>query len=72
MKIDLPKWAIKKASREDYQLTLKAFNNGTGRIIWPIGNAIRVWAKEQGWTYSWIFFKTRFQKKYLKVKRTLF
>ena len=63
MKIDLPKWAIKKASREDYQLTLKAFNNGTGRIIWPIGNAIRVWAKEQGWSSSWIFFKTRFQKK---------
>ena len=63
MKIDLPRWAIKKASQNDYKFTETAYRNGSCRLIWPIGNTIRIWAKQQGWPTSWMFFKTRFIKK---------
>ena len=65
MKKDAPKWALEKATPQDYQRAQAAYENATWQLTWPEDQAIRAWAKQQGWPAPRLNFKGHFIKKTL-------
>ena len=56
----LPAWALQTATSDDHTLAQEAHRHGTLRITWPDTNALRAWAKLQGWPTPWFDFEDAF------------
>jgi hypothetical protein len=56
----LPAWALRTATPDDQALAQEAHRQGKLRIIWPDTNALRMWAKHQGWPTPWFGFEQVF------------
>lgn len=56
----LPAWALRTATPDDQALAQEAHRQGTLRITWPDRNALRMWAKHQGWSTPWFGFEEAF------------
>ena len=49
----LPEWALQTATPGDQALAQEMHRQGKLRITWPDINALRMWAKQQGWPTPW-------------------
>lgn len=56
----LPAWALQPATPHDHALAQAAHRQGKLRISWPDTNALRMWAKQHGWSTPWFGFEEAF------------
>jgi hypothetical protein len=56
----IPPWALRAATPEDHGLVRDAHRLGRTRITWPDLNALRGWAKQQGWSKPRFGFEAAF------------
>ena len=59
-KSDIPAWAMRAATAEDYGVVRDAHSRGAMQIRWPDRKALRQWAGRQGWPTPWFGFETAF------------
>ena len=65
---NIPAWALRAAMSEDQGLAQEAHRQGKMQIKWPDGNALRTWAKQQGWPTPWFGFEEAFIAKMLETR----
>ena len=63
---DLPKWAVQKATGQDFRRTKQSIEHGTYTISGPDTKTLKTWAKQQGWPTSWFGFNHKFVQKMLE------
>lgn len=66
MKSAIPAWALRKATPEEYGAVRYAQSQSRVQIQWPDLNALRAWAKRQGWPTPWFGFQEAFVVKMLE------
>ncbi len=66
MKKDIPAWALRRVTPEEYGGVRYAQGQGRLQIQWPDLNALRDWAKRQGWPTPWFGFQDAFLTKMLE------
>jgi hypothetical protein len=49
MQTDLPAWALRIATADDYNTVVNAHRRGTMRIRWPDQQTLRNWTRHAGW-----------------------
>lgn len=55
-----PAWALRAATAEDHELACDAQRRGRLQVEWPDLDALRRWAKQQGWPTPWFGFQKAF------------
>ena len=68
--IDIPAWALRKATVEDLSLAREARRLGRLRLRWPDRKALRVWASQQGWPTPWLGFEEAFVVRMLEDEKS--
>jgi hypothetical protein len=66
IKSDIPAWAMRTATAEDYEIVQDSHSRSTMQIRWPNHSALRRWTKLQGWPAPWFGFETAFLAKMLE------
>ena len=56
----IPAWALRAATADDQALAQAAKRQGSMHVTWPNANAVRGWAKQQGWATPWFGFEEAF------------
>jgi len=69
MKKDIPTWAMRVATFDDYELVRECYSHGRMQIRWPDLKMLRDWAKVQGWPTPRFGFEDAFIKKILENKQ---
>lgn len=64
----IPAWALRAATVEDHGLVKEAHGQGRMQIKWPHVNAVRSWAKQQGWSTPFFGFEEAFIANMLETK----
>lgn len=65
---ELPAWALRTATSEDRGLVKEAHRQGRVQIKWPNREALRSWAKQQGWPTPIFDFEKTFLAKALETE----
>jgi hypothetical protein len=65
---NIPIWALRAATSEDQGLAKDAHRQGRMQIKWPAIQALRTWAKQQGWSTPLFGFEEAFIVKMLETK----
>ena len=60
--MDLPAWAITKATAPDRAIAKKAYEDGTAKIVFRDYASLRQWMKDNGWKKPWLFLRKSFIK----------
>lgn len=60
MNKELPSWALRAATAEDWDFAQAAHRHGHMHITWPPAQALRIWAKQQGWATPFFGFEEAF------------
>jgi hypothetical protein len=60
---NLPSWAVTTATSTDRLATKYAYEQNTLQTNWDECQALKAWAKEQGWPTPWLTFQTAFFEK---------
>lgn len=68
MNNNIPTWALKAATVEDYGFAKEAHRKGRMQIKWPNSKALRSWAKQQGWATPFFGFEEAFIANMLETK----
>lgn len=68
MNNNIPAWALRTATFEDQGVAKDAHRQGRMQIKWPDTNALRSWAKQQGWPTPFFGFEEAFISKMLETK----
>ena len=63
MKIEIPVWAMRPATAEDYEVVQAAHGKGMMQIRWPDRKALRQWTKQHAWPAPWFGFEKAFLAK---------
>jgi hypothetical protein len=71
MKKDIPPWAMRTAQPEDLSFVRDSCRQGRTQIKWPDLEALRGWAKQQGWPTPWLDFKKAFTTKMIENQESL-
>lgn len=64
----IPTWALRAATAEDWDFAQAAHRHGSMHITWPLEQALRSWAKQQGWARPWFGFEEAFIATMLESK----
>lgn len=67
MNHNIPAWALRAATFEDRVFAKEAYRQGRMQIKWPDTNAVRSWAKQQGWSTPFFGFEAAFIAKMLET-----
>ena len=68
MNKNIPAWALRAATPEDQSLAQEAYRQGRMQVKWPDRKALRIWAKQQGWSTPFFGFEDTFMAKMLETK----
>lgn len=60
--MSLPKWALRKAGREDYAKVNEAVQKGLADFQFQHRNRLKAWMSQHGWKKSWFFPEEAFAK----------
>jgi hypothetical protein len=60
--MELPTWAVRKATSSDREEAAKAYKVGTAKINIRNDASVRSWMKDKGWKRSWLFLQESFIK----------
>ena len=60
--MDLPTWAVTKATPSDREVAKKAFEDGTAKIVFRDSASLSQWMKDKSWKRPWIFLRESFIK----------
>lgn len=63
MKKDIPAWAVRRVTAEDYAIVQDSHSRGTMQIQWPDRKVLRHWTKLQAWPTPRFGFETAFLAK---------
>lgn len=64
----IPAWALRSATAEDHVFAQEAHRHGSMHITWPNERALRIWAKQQGWSTPLFGFEEAFIAQMLETK----
>jgi hypothetical protein len=64
----IPAWALRAATVEDQGFAKEAHRHDRMQIKWPNDRALRIWAKQQGWSTPFFGFEEVFITKMLETK----
>jgi len=64
----IPAWALRAATSGDQGLAQEAHRQGSMQIKWPNAKALRIWAKQQGWSTPLFGFEESFIAQMLQTK----
>jgi len=70
MKIEIPVWAMRPATAEDYEVVQAAHGKGTMQITWPDRKALRQWSRQHVWPAPWFGFEKAFLAKMIESPQT--
>jgi hypothetical protein len=68
MNKNIPAWALRTATSEDHRFAQESHRQGRMQIKWPDAKALRIWAKQQGWSTPWFGFEEAFIAKMLETQ----
>ena len=68
MKNDIPSWALTAVTSKEQGFAKEAHRQGRMQIKWPDINALRSWAKQQGWPTPLFGFEKAFIAKILETE----
>jgi hypothetical protein len=71
MKKDIPPWAMRTAQPEDLSFVRDSCRRGRTQIKWPDLEALRGWAKQQGWPTPWLGLEKAFTTKMIENQESL-
>lgn len=62
-KSNIPAWAMRTATAEDYGIVQDSHSRGTMQVRWPDLSTLRRWTKLHGWPTPWFGYETAFLAK---------
>lgn len=60
--MELPNWALSKATALDWESAKKAYHSRTAKIVLRHPESLRSWMKGKGWKRPWLFLEESFMK----------
>jgi hypothetical protein len=64
----IPAWALRAATAEDHDVANEAHRHNRMNITWPNERALRIWAKQHGWSTPLFGFEEAFMTQMLETK----
>lgn len=64
----IPAWALRAATAEDHGFAKEAHRHNNMQITWPNERALRIWAKQHGWSTPFFGFEEAFIAQMLETK----
>lgn len=68
MSTTLPAWALRPATPDDLEVVREKHRQGLLRVTLPDEDALKAWAKRQGWPAPWFGFEGAFITQMLKTE----